>query len=120
MKKYRIIILCSFFIKNAAAQGDEEKITKACINYIEGFYEGDTLKLIASLKPSLYKFGYYKDKNTGRYLPDGNMTYRQALDYAGGVLKNKRFAKADAPKKAELLNIGPIHCYSQSNRLAGH
>jgi len=33
------------------------------------------------------------------------MIYRQALDYAKGVLAKKSFAKADAPKKVEVLDI---------------
>lgn len=105
MKKYCILSRCILFIKTAVAQGEDEKIRTACLNYIEGFYEGDTTKLRASLMPSLYKLGYYRDQHTGKYLPDGNMTYRQALDYASWILKNKKFAKADAPKKVELLNI---------------
>ena len=33
------------------------------------------------------------------------MTYRQALDYAKSVLLEKDFAKPDAPKKVEVLDI---------------
>ena len=63
-------------------------IERACLDYIEGFYEGDTAKLIKSLKPSLHKFGYWQDKKTGKYAPDEYMTWRQALDYAKRVSKN--------------------------------
>ena len=55
--------------------------------------------------PSLYKFGYWKDKTTGKYEPDGHMTFRQALDYAKKVMDKKKFAKSDAPKKVEVLDI---------------
>ncbi|MBK7434932.1 MAG: nuclear transport factor 2 family protein [Chitinophagaceae bacterium] len=75
------------------------------LTYIEGFYEGDTSKLVQCLMPSLYKFGYWKDKTTGKYAPDGNMTFRQALDYAKKVMDKKKFAKSDAPKKVEVLDI---------------
>ena len=33
------------------------------------------------------------------------MTYRQALDYAKNVMEKKNFAKADAPKKVEVLDV---------------
>ena len=84
---------------------DKENIERACLNYLEGFYEGDTTKLIAALKPTLYKIGYWKNKNTGVYDFDEQMTYRQALDYAKNVSAKKNFAKANAPKKVEVLDI---------------
>ena len=84
---------------------DKQNIERACLNYIEGFYEGDTVKLIAALKPTLYKIGFWKNKTTGAYEFDERMTYRQALDYAKNVLAKKNFAKADAPKKVEVLDI---------------
>jgi hypothetical protein len=99
-----ILALCLFF-KSAPAQDGKEKVERACLDYIEGFYEGDTAKLIRSLKPSLYKFGYWKNDKSGKYDPDGHMSYRQAIDYAKRVLEKKNFAKADAPKKVEILDI---------------
>ena len=81
MKKLIFIFVLFTVVKTSTAQ-DKQAIEKACLNYIEGFYEGDTSKLIAALKPSLYKFGYWKNDKTGNYDPDGQMTYRAALDYA--------------------------------------
>ena len=104
MKKLILLIVFFAAAKYSPAQ-DKQQVEKACLNYIEGFYEGDTTKLIASLKPSLYKFGYWKNKE-GNYDPDGQMTYRQALDYAKNVMAKKTFPKADAPKKVEVLDIG--------------
>ena len=104
MKKLIFIFaLCA--IATCSFAQEKEKIEKACLNYIEGFYEGDTTKLIAALKPSLFKYGYWKNNNTGNYDPDGQMTYRQALDYARNVMAKKNFAKPDAPKKVEVLDV---------------
>ncbi len=103
MKKIVVLLVFCFVVKSSMAQ-DKEKVERACLNYIEGFYEGDTNKLIASLKPSLYKIGYWKNKN-GIYDFDGQMTWRQALDYAKKVMEKKNFAKADAPKKVEVLDV---------------
>jgi hypothetical protein len=105
MKK--LIFLVAFFTAAKLSFGqDKQQVEKACLNYIEGFYEGDTTKLIAVFKPTTYKIGYWKNKNTGVYDFDGQMTYRQALDYAKNVNEKKNFAKADAPKKVEVLDIG--------------
>ena len=105
MKKIPAIFVFFLFSKFASSQLAKEEITRACLNYIEGFYEGDTAKLIQSLKPSLYKFGYWKDEKSGKYASDGNMTYRQALDYAKNVFEKKHFAKQDAPKKVDVLDV---------------
>jgi hypothetical protein len=105
MKKFILLLLLFSAVKFSFAQ-EKERVERACLNYIEGFYEGDTTKLIASLKPSLHKLGYWKNKNTGVYDFDGQMTYREALDYAKNVMTKKNFAKPDAPKKVEVLDVG--------------
>lgn len=106
MKKLLSLFLFMSILTITNAQDDKEKVTRACLDYIEGFYEGDTSKLIRSLKPTLYKIGYWKNDKTNQYAYDGQMTYRQALDYSKRVLEKKNFAKPDAPKKVEVLDIG--------------
>lgn len=105
MKKITATLLLFFVVGILQAQDAQTKIERACMDYLEGFYEGDTTKLIRSLKPSLYKFGYWKNKKTGNYDADGQMTYRQALDFAKRVLEKKNFAKPGSPKKVEVLDI---------------
>ena len=101
------ILLCVSFLLVASLckSQDKENVERACLNYLEGFYEGDTTKLITALKPTLYKIGFWKNKTTGVYDFDGQMSYRQALNYAKNVLDKKHFAEADAPKKVEVLDI---------------
>ena len=105
MKKTISVSALCLIVLISSAQDAKNQIEKACLDYIEGFYEGDTTKLIRSLKPSLYKFGYWKNNNTGKYGPDGQMTYREALDYAKGVYNKKNFSKPDAPKKVLVLDV---------------
>lgn len=105
MKRF-FFLLTAFMAVNFLSAQEKEKVERACLNYIEGFYEGDTTKLVAALKPSLYKIGYWKNKNTGVYDFDGQMTYRAAMDYAKNVMAKKNFAKADAPKKVDVLDVG--------------
>ena len=105
MKKLIFLLLLFSAVKFSTAQ-EKEKVERACLNYIEGFYEGDTTKLVASLKPSLHKIGYWKNNNTGVYDFDGQMTYRGALDYAKNVMTKKNFAKPASPKKVEVLDVG--------------
>lgn len=102
--KAKLLLLFVLFTIGAKAQSAEQSaIERACLNYIEGFYEGDTAKLIQCLSPALHKYGYYKTKNDV-YVGD-QMTYAQALDYAKNVLAKKTFAKPDAPKTVVVLDV---------------
>lgn len=100
-----VFFLVGFSYSQNATNGDEELVKKACMGYIEGFYEGDSLKIINNVKPSLYKFGYWKNKETGIYEGDGHMTFQQAVAYSKSVLEKEFFAKADAPKIVEVLDL---------------
>tara|TARA_R110000868_G_scaffold294140_3_gene554771 strand:- start:22782 stop:23225 length:444 start_codon:yes stop_codon:yes gene_type:complete len=96
-----VLFISTTFIK--AQTTDNELVERAGLNYLEGFYEGDTLKLKNGISSDLYKFGYYKG-NSGEFGGD-RMTYQQAIDYSKNVLKNERFVSSAAPKKVELLDV---------------
>lgn len=107
MKKIFTLALFIIAIQLTQAQtSNKEGIEKACLNYIEGFYEGDTTKLQSSLQPSLNKFGFWKKKEANSYRQVPHMSFEQALDYAKNVLEKKEFPKPDAPKKIDVLDIG--------------
>ncbi len=105
MKRVVIILLCVLTSSIIQAQTDKEGVKKACMNYLEGFYEGDTEKLTASLQPSLNKFGFWKDENAENYRQVKHMSFDAALAFAKNVKEKKEFPAADAPKKVEILDI---------------
>jgi hypothetical protein len=102
--KTKLTILLAFIAVTTFAQtANTENIRRAALDYIEGFYQGDTVMLKRSLAPNLYKYGYWRDKNSGKY--DGDqMTFRQAVDYAKNVMTKKNFARPDAPKNVVILD----------------
>lgn len=103
MKPFLLFLFSALAFQASAQSAEQSAVEQACLNYIEGFYEGDTAKLVKCLSPTLHKYGYYKD-NTGKYEGDA-MSYAQALDYAKNVLVKKKFAKPDAPKTVSVLDI---------------
>ena len=106
MKKLLLAIVAISFSSFSLAQTEQEGVEAACMGYLEGFYEGDVAKLEASLKPTLNKFGFWRNKESGEFEHAGYMTFDEAKDYANNVLAKKNFAKPDAPKKVEVLDIG--------------
>ncbi|SHH76401.1 histidine phosphatase family protein [Winogradskyella jejuensis] len=76
------LLLLFTFISFSQDLSDKAQIEVTLNNYIDGFYQGDTLKLKAALKPRLYKFGYLKDKETGDYNYYQELPYNKALALA--------------------------------------
>lgn len=106
MKNLIVLILIFVTGFQLKAQADETKqVERACLNYIEGFYEGDTMKLITTLKPTLYKFGYWKNKKSGEYQAQGLMSFDKAVAYSRNVLEKKEFPDKGAPKKVQVLDV---------------
>lgn len=101
-------LLFSFMIISGAFAQDnsaEEAVIRASMNYLEGFYEGDTLKLKESLSPQLLKFGYWKDRETGQYGDKDFMTFEQAVQYAKRVFDSGNHPPESAPKEAVVLDM---------------
>ena len=106
MNRSITILLCVIAINLSQAQiSDKEGVKKACMNYLEGFYEGNSDKLTAYLQPSLNKFGFWKDDDTNSYRQVNHMSFEAALAFAKNVKEKKEFPAADAPKKVEVLDI---------------
>ncbi|MEZ4962189.1 MAG: nuclear transport factor 2 family protein [Saprospiraceae bacterium] len=103
MKYTAFVILMMFSVCMKAQVSDSLLVHRAALDYLEGFYEGDTLKLQRSLSPALHKYGYYKDK-TGQY-EGSQMTFDEAIGFARNVLEKKKFPKPDAPKKIMVLEV---------------
>ena len=83
---------------------DVKAVERTCMNYIEGFYEGDTTKLVAALKPSMYKLGFWKNKD-GSFSNEGLMSYQAAMNYANNVKEKKKFPKPTAPKEVKIFEV---------------
>ena len=92
-------------VTSAATKSDHMGAKKAGWGYIEGFYQGDASKLKSALMPKMFKYGYGYNKKTGEYRNGGQMTFERAIAYANRVKETKNFAKPDAPRKVEVLDV---------------
>lgn len=103
MKKALTLLFALHVVCAFAQTSDSILVHRAALDYLEGFYEGDTLKLQRSLSPELHKYGYYKSKS-GQYEGD-KMSFADAIAFAKKVLEKKRFPKPDAPKQVFVLEV---------------
>jgi hypothetical protein len=73
------------------------------LDYVEGFYEGDTAKLTRALRPDLSKYGFWRD-STGKY--DGErMTFTEAIAYGKKVKAQNKPVNPSWPKDVVLYEV---------------
>ncbi len=107
MKKISLLLFVTFFSAPIFAQDsmpDEKGVERALLDYLEGFYEGDTMKIIRGVLPEVTKYGYWKDESTGAYGGEP-MSFEEMKSYAKSVKETERFPKATAPKKIEIYEV---------------
>jgi hypothetical protein len=87
-----------------ATPADREAVRRAVLDYVEGFYEGDTTKFIRSIRPDVYKYGFWRQRDSTSYAGE-RMNWPEFFAYARGVKQNNRPAPATAPKKVEVFEV---------------
>jgi len=88
-----------------ATPSDRDAVQRAALSYIEGFYEGDTAKLVSALRPELSKYGFWRD-STQKYSGE-RMTYTEAIEYAKRVKSRNRPVPASWPKEVKIFEVLP-------------
>lgn len=107
MPKISIILFVLLFIHCSVfsqTNTETEKATRALLDYIEGFYEGDSAKIIRSVSPSVVKYGYWKEAKANVYAGE-SMSYREMIDYAIKVSKKTKKAQVGTIEKAQIYEI---------------
>lgn len=90
----------------AFAQSPQERsaVERAVLDYVEGFYEGDTAKLVRSIRPEVVKFGFFIPRDSSRYVGEA-MPWPEFLAYARSIRERNRPAPATAPKQVEIFDV---------------
>jgi len=90
---------------SAAAQSAEDRLAveRAALDYIEGFYEGDTTKLFRSVSPNVLKFGFYRAEDGSWARSD--MPWPAFAAFAAGVRAGRNRPPANAPKRVQIYDV---------------
>ena len=83
----------------AAPSPDTEAVTRAARDYLEGFYEGDSAKIVRSVSPTVVKYGYYVPKGDSTYHGE-SMTFAEMLDYVRKVKARGRAVPATRAQRS--------------------
>ena len=88
------------------AQGTAERaaVERAVLDYVEGFYEGDTVKLVRSVHPEVTKYGFWIPRDSTRYSGEP-MPFAEFMSYANSVRRRGQPPPANAPKRVEVYDV---------------
>ena len=87
-----------------AASPEYAAVRRAVLDYVEGFYEGDSTKFVRSVRPEVFKYGFWRPRDSTSYQSE-KMTWAEFHSFANRVKANKRFAPATAPKDVVVFDI---------------
>jgi hypothetical protein len=101
-----VAVLVSLAATSLSAQTppDREGVQRAALDYIEGFYEGDTVKIVRSVHPDVVKYGFYKKRGENGYTGEA-MPWGEFLSYTNRVKASGKPAPANAPKEVVVLDV---------------
>ncbi|AHG92948.1 hypothetical protein J421_5413 (plasmid) [Gemmatirosa kalamazoonensis] len=84
---------------------DREGVRRAVLDYVEGFYDGDSTRLLRSVAPFVRKIGYYRASPDSAYRPSAMSFPDGFMSYARGVREGRNHTPAGAAKEIALLDV---------------
>jgi hypothetical protein len=99
-----IALLGHVTVARAQSAADQAAVRRAALDYLEGFYEGDSAKLARSVWPEVRKWGYWKNDASSPYAGSA-MPYARFLTYAADVKSGKIKVPANPPKEVTVYEV---------------
>ena len=84
---------------------DQQAVTAAITDYVEGLYLVDSTRIERSVDTTLRKLGYWYNKKEKKYADNLPMTYNQLVRLAARWNSDSDQVNADSPKKIEIYDI---------------
>ncbi|HEY9518922.1 MAG TPA: nuclear transport factor 2 family protein [Gemmatimonadales bacterium] len=101
-----LLTLSVLVTRPAAAQApaDRDAVRAAVLDYVEGFYEGDTIRLVRSVWPEVRKYGYWRAKPDAPYAGEA-MPFADFMSYAKRIKSGASKTPAGAPKDITVFDV---------------
>jgi hypothetical protein len=84
---------------------DVQAVRRAALDYVEGFYEGDSTKHLRSIRPEVYKFGFWRPADSTSFQPGEQMTWPAFFNYTRRVRETGRRTPATAVKQVTIYEV---------------
>jgi hypothetical protein len=101
-----ILFALATLSQSALAQegSDREAVRLAVLDYVEGFYEGDTTRLVRSVWPQVRKYGYWRARPDTAFTGEA-MPFAAFMTYASGVRAGRNRTPGGAPKEITIYDV---------------
>jgi hypothetical protein len=98
------VMIPAFAAAQANPQQDRELVRRAVLDYVEGFYEGDSTKFVRSIAPDVFKYGYFIPRDSARYVGE-RMAWPEFHAYANRVKAQGRQRPATEVKEIVVYDV---------------
>src|SRR5215212_4221458 len=78
------------------SNADSAGLRRAVLDYVEGFYEGDSSKHVRSVRPDVFKYGFWLPRDSTRYQGE-QMPWAEFLSYTRRMRARSATTPATAP-----------------------
>jgi putative lumazine-binding protein len=89
----------------AQQSAERDAVRRAALDYLEGFYEGDSAKIVRSVRPDVRKAGYYRGQGSAAYVAE-EMPFAAMIEYTNNFRKRGRSTPATAPRE---VTVGEVN-----------
>ena len=88
----------------APSPADSAAVRRAVLDYVEGFYEGDSTKFVRSVRPDVFKYGFWRPRDSTTYQGE-QMKFAEFNQYANRVKASGRRTPPTARKEVTLFDV---------------
>jgi hypothetical protein len=101
-----VAAIATLYPLSTAAAQDTAGVRAAALDYIEGFYTGDSTRLVRSVRPEVFKFGFSRHRDSTTFGAGTQMTWEGFHRYANRVReRGGRGAPPNAPKEVKIFEV---------------
>ncbi|HKH94535.1 MAG TPA: nuclear transport factor 2 family protein [Gemmatimonadaceae bacterium] len=86
------------------SSADSAGVRRAALDYLEGFYEGDSTKHVQSVRSEVYKYGFWLPRDSTRFQGE-QMPWAEFLAYTRRMKARGATTPASAPREVQLLDV---------------
>ena len=90
---------------HAQTRADSAAVRQASLDYLDGFYEGDSTKHVRAIRPEVYKYGFGRGRDATQYNPGQQMTWPQFHAFSNRVKASGKAPDPKWPKQVALLDV---------------
>jgi phosphohistidine phosphatase SixA len=88
----------------APSAADSAAVRRAVLDYVEGFYEGDSTRFVRSVRPDVFKYGFWRPRDSTTYQGE-QMKFAEFHVYANRVKASGRKAPPTTRKDVTLFDV---------------